>query len=104
MLSFDPQTRTDSAAAVRLSADEPARDRSRLDQYFSLTDRRTTIPTEIVAGATTFVAAAYLTVVIPNILASGHMDRAAVTTSTIMMFVAGTLGMALYARLPFVVG
>ncbi len=59
---------------------------------------------EVFAGTTTFMAAAYLAIVIPGILTSGGMDLAAVTTSTIVMFFAGTLGMALYANLPFVVG
>ena len=60
--------------------------------------------TEVAAGATTFLAAAYLVVVIPSTLASGGVDLAAATTATILMFVFGTWGMALYARLPFVVG
>lgn len=78
--------------------------RRRLDRLFGLTERRTTVRTEVIAGATTFVAAAYLTVVIPNTLASGGVDLPAATTATILMFVIGTLAMAFYARLPFVVG
>ena len=75
-----------------------------LDRWFGLEARGTTVRIEAFAGATTFMAAAYLAVVIPGILASGGMDLAAVTTATILMFFAGTLGMALYANLPFVVG
>src|SRR5471032_854911 len=76
----------------------------RLDRLFRLSERRTSPRTEIIAGATTFLAAAYLLVVIPSILASGGMDRGAVTTTTIMVFVAATLFMAFYANLPFIVG
>jgi len=50
------------------------------------------------------MAAAYLVVVVPGILASGGIDLAAVTTSTIVFFALGTLTMAFYANLPFVVG
>ncbi|PWU03196.1 MAG: permease [Terriglobia bacterium] len=75
-----------------------------LDSLFDLKQRRTTLRTELTAGATTFVAAAYLVVVIPNTLAGGGVDLAAATTATILMFALGTLGMACYARLPFVVG
>ncbi len=75
-----------------------------LHRRFRLSERGTTPRTEIIAGATTFLAAAYLLVVIPSILASGGLDRAAVTTTTIMVFVAATLFMAFYANLPFIVG
>lgn len=51
-----------------------------------------------------FSAAAYLLVVIPGLLAVGGMDKGAATTGTILVFVAGTLLMAFYANLPFIVG
>jgi adenine/guanine/hypoxanthine permease len=75
-----------------------------LDRVFGLTERKTSIRTEVIAGATTFVTAAYLAVVIPSTLASAGVDRAAATTGTIIVFVLSTLAMAFYARLPFVVG
>ncbi len=75
-----------------------------LDAFFGITTRRSRVTTECIGGATTFVTAAYLTIVIPSILATAGMDRAAATTATIVMFVIGTVGMALYARLPLVVG
>src|SRR5260370_10689522 len=74
-----------------------------LDRFFRLSERRTSPRTELIAGATTFLAAAYLLVVIPSILASGGLDRGAVTTTTIMVFVAATLFMAFYANLPLIV-
>ncbi len=79
-------------------------DDSFLQRWFGLKVRGTSVRIEAFAGATTFMAAAYLVVVIPGILAGGGMDLAAVTTATIVMFFFGTLGMALYANLPFVVG
>jgi adenine/guanine/hypoxanthine permease len=75
-----------------------------LDRRFRLSERGTSARTEMIAGATTFLAAAYLLVVIPSILASGGLDRGAATTTTIMVFVAATLFMAFYANLPFIVG
>jgi adenine/guanine/hypoxanthine permease len=75
-----------------------------LERRFRLAERRTSPRIELIAGATTFLAAAYLLVVIPSILASGGLDRGAATTTTIMVFVAATLFMAFYANLPFIVG
>ena len=75
--------------------------------FFSADNLRaqgTSLKTELLAGATTFMTAAYLVILIPTILASGGMDRGAVTTATIVMFVLATLGMAFYAKLPFVAG
>ena len=56
------------------------------------------------AGITGFLAAAYLLVVIPGLLAIGGMDKGAATTDTILVFVVGSLLMAFYANLPFIVG
>jgi AGZA family xanthine/uracil permease-like MFS transporter len=75
-----------------------------LDRYFRIAERGSTVAIEIVGGATTFVTAAYLTIVIPGILAGAGIDRAAATTAVTLMFVIGTLGMAFYAKLPIVVG
>lgn len=50
------------------------------------------------------LAAAYLLVVIPGLLAIGGMDKGAATTGTILVFVVGSLLMAFYANLPFIVG
>jgi AGZA family xanthine/uracil permease-like MFS transporter len=75
-----------------------------LNRFFELAERGSDIRTEFLAGLTTFVTAAYLTVVIPSTLASAGVDIGAVTTTTILTFVFATLTMGLYARLPFVVG
>src|SRR5258707_1659570 len=83
---------------------EPSSGASWLERRFRLGERGTSPRIEIIAGATTFLAAAYLLVVIPSILASGGLDRGAATTTTIMVFVAATVFMAFYANLPFIVG
>jgi len=69
-----------------------------------LIERHTTLPREAVAGMTTFMASAYLVVVIPRLLAGGGMDQAAATTATLIVMALGSLAMGLYANLPFIVG
>ncbi len=75
-----------------------------LERRFALYTRGSSIRTECLAGITGFLAAAYLLVVIPGLLASGGMDKGAATTGTIVVFVIGSLLMAFYANLPFIVG
>lgn len=75
-----------------------------LERRFALRSRGSTLRTECLSGITGFLAAAYLLVVIPGLLAVGGMDKGAATTGTILVFVAGTLLMAFYANLPFIVG
>lgn len=68
-----------------------------LQRRFQLHARRSTVKSECLAGVTGFLAAAYLLVVIPGLLAVGGMDKGAATTGTILVFVAGTLLMAFTA-------
>ncbi|WP_349543692.1 NCS2 family permease [Paraburkholderia acidicola] len=75
-----------------------------LERRFALAARNTTVRTEVLAGITSFLAAAYLLVVIPSLLATGGMERGATTTATIIVFVLGTVLMGLYTNLPFIVG
>jgi adenine/guanine/hypoxanthine permease len=75
-----------------------------LDRRFALSARKTSVRIETLAGITSFLAAAYLLVVIPSLLATGGMDRGAATTSTIIVFVLSTIFMGLYTNLPFIVG
>ncbi|MEJ8858003.1 NCS2 family permease [Variovorax robiniae] len=75
-----------------------------LERRFKLHARGTNPRVELTAGLTSFLAAAYLLVVIPSLLAVGGMDRGAATTATIVVIALGTTFMALYANLPFLVG
>jgi len=75
-----------------------------LDRRFALSARNTSVRIETLAGITSFLAAAYLLVVIPSLLATGGMDRGAATTSTIIVFALSTIFMGLYTNLPFIVG
>ncbi|KAB8305680.1 NCS2 family permease [Rouxiella chamberiensis] len=82
----------------------PATEGGWLERRFQLRQRQTKVKTECLAGITGFLAAAYLLVVIPGLLAVGGMDKGAATTGVIVVFVLGSLLMAFYANLPFMVG
>lgn len=72
-----------------------------LERYFKLSERKTDVRTELMAGFTTFMTMAYILVVNPLILKDAGMDFGAVFTATALSAVIATLVMALYANLPF---
>jgi adenine/guanine/hypoxanthine permease len=72
-----------------------------LEKIFKLSENRTTVRTEILAGLTTFMTMAYILAVNPGILSVTGMDKGAVFTATALASVIATLVMALVARLPF---
>lgn len=71
-----------------------------LDRYFGLSNSGTNIRRELMAGLTTFLAMAYITVVNPGILAEAGMDFGAVFVATCLAAALGTLVMGLYANYP----
>jgi AGZA family xanthine/uracil permease-like MFS transporter len=71
-----------------------------LDRYFRLTDHGTSVRTELIAGATTFLTMAYIVFVNPMILADAGMDRGAVFVATCVAAAIGSLLMGLYANYP----
>lgn len=72
-----------------------------LDSYFGLSENKTNIKTEILAGITTFMTMAYILIVNPNILKDAGMNFGAVFTATALASVISTLVMGIYAKLPF---
>jgi AGZA family xanthine/uracil permease-like MFS transporter len=74
-----------------------------LDKFFGLSERGTTVRTEILGGATTFVTMAYIIVVNPSILAFAGIPVGPSTVATILTAAFGCLLMGLYARLPIAV-
>lgn len=72
-----------------------------LERIFGLKAHNTSVRTEVLAGLTTFVTMAYIIFVNPLILANAGMDRAAVTTATILAAAFTTILMGLWARQPF---
>ncbi len=71
-----------------------------LERLFSLTERKTTVRREVLAGLTTFVAMAYIIFVVPGMLADTGMPRGAAMVATIFSTVIVTAIMGLYANFP----
>ena len=72
-----------------------------LERVFKLSDNKTTVRTEGMAGVTTFMTMAYILAVNPSILGSTGMDPTAVLLATALASFIGTVCMALMANLPF---
>ncbi|HLW28065.1 MAG TPA: NCS2 family permease [Kiloniellales bacterium] len=71
-----------------------------LQNYFKLEEHGTNIKTEVLAGFTTFLTMAYITIVNPAILQDAGMDFGAVFVATCLAAVFGSLIMGLYANYP----
>ena len=72
-----------------------------LDRFFKISENKSTLKTEIIAGITTFMTMVYILAVNPSILAEAGMDKNALFTATALSAVIATLVMALVAKLPF---
>ena len=72
-----------------------------LEKLFKLSENRTNVRTEVLAGITTFLTMAYILAVNPDILSAAGMDKSAVFTATALSAAVATLVMALWANLPF---
>ena len=72
-----------------------------LEKFFKLSENKTDVKTEVMAGVTTFMTMAYILAVNPNILSASGMDANAVLIATALASFAGTLLMALLANYPF---
>jgi len=74
-----------------------------LDRQFALTESRTTVRTEVIAGITTFLTMAYIIFVQPAVLSACGMDFGAVLTATCLSTALATTLMALMANYPIAV-
>lgn len=74
-----------------------------LERYFSLAANGTNLRTEIVAGASSFLATMYIIVVNPAILSQTGMSFSGVLTATVLLSFFCSLMMGLYARNPLLV-
>ena len=78
-----------------------------MDKFFKISERGSTVKTEIIAGLTTFFAMAYIVITTPNQITSFSTDGDlgqiwnAVYVASLLVAVIGTLLMALYAKMPF---
>jgi len=71
-----------------------------LDRMFQLTEHKTTIKTEVVAGLTTFAAMSYILIVNPSILGLSGMPVEGLITVTALAACLGTLLMAWLTNYP----
>jgi adenine/guanine/hypoxanthine permease len=71
-----------------------------LERLFQLRRHNTSVRTEITAGITTFLTAAYIIFVHPDLLAQTGMDKDAMTTVTCLAAALATLLIALWANAP----
>jgi len=71
-----------------------------LDQYFGITEKGSSIRTEVLAGFATFLTMAYIIVVNPAILSSAGLDFGAVFVATIVAAVVGSAIMGFWANWP----
>ena len=72
-----------------------------MDKYFKITERGSTVRTEIEAGITTFMTMAYILAINPMILSQAGMDFGKVFAATAIVSAIATLFMGLVANLPF---
>jgi len=72
-----------------------------MEKFFKLKQHGTTVPREIIAGATTFFTMAYIIFVNPNILSQAGMPKQAVFLATCFAAIIGTLVMGLFANVPY---
>lgn len=72
-----------------------------MDKFFKLSEHKTNVSTEVVAGITTFFAMSYILFVNPNILSAAGMPRQAVFLATIIASCVSTLIMGLFANVPY---
>ena len=72
-----------------------------LEKIFKLSENKTDVKTEVLAGITTFMTMAYILAVNPSILSAAGMDSGAVFTATALAAFIGTLLMAALANYPF---
>lgn len=71
-----------------------------IDKFFHLSEQNTTVRVELLAGLTTFLAMAYITVVNPTILSETGMDFGAVFVATCLAAAFGSIAMGILGNYP----
>src|SRR3954467_15551112 len=72
-----------------------------LERHFAISQRGSTVRTEVLGGLVTFLTMAYIVFVNPAILSAAGMPFAAVTVATALAAAIFTLAMGLLTNLPF---
>ena len=71
-----------------------------IERMFKISEKGTTVRTEIIAGMTTFIALSYIMFVNPNILADAGVPKEAAIASTIWIAALASLVMGVFANYP----
>lgn len=87
---------------MELSRETVLEKKGLLEKLFKLSENKTDVKTEVIAGITTFMTMAYILVVNPLILGDAGMDKGAVFVATAVSAAVATLVMAFFANYPFV--
>jgi AGZA family xanthine/uracil permease-like MFS transporter len=72
-----------------------------IDRFFGISERGSSIRTEVIAGLTTFMTMAYILFVNPAILSQAGVPAEGVVAATALSAAIATLIMGIYARAPF---
>ncbi len=72
-----------------------------MDNFFKISERKSNVRTEVMAGVTTFLTMAYILAVNPGILSAAGMEFSRVFAATAIAGAFATLVMGLVANLPF---
>jgi AGZA family xanthine/uracil permease-like MFS transporter len=71
-----------------------------LESYFKISERGSSVRTEVLAGVTTFLTMAYIVAVNPGILAAAGMDQKAAFVATCLAAAYGSIAMGMLANYP----
>lgn len=71
-----------------------------LKKFFKLDEKKTSVRTEVIAGATTFLTMAYIIFVNPDILGATGMDHGALVVATCLAAAIGTILVGIFANAP----
>jgi len=74
-----------------------------LERYFKISERGSSVKTEVLGGLTTFLTMAYIIVVNPAILSFAGIPTGPATVATVLTAVCGSLLMGLFANRPLAV-
>lgn len=87
-----------------LSEKEPVMDviKNSLERQFKLSELKTSISTEIIAGITTFTTMAYVLAVVPKMMGETGLPTGEILTAMVLMIGITTIAMALFTNRPFV--
>ena len=75
-----------------------------LDRFFHLTERNTSVRTEIIAGLTTFLSCVSIVVLNPSILSAARMDIRALFWATAISCAIACVWIGLWGNFPFALG